>query len=165
MDTINVVIEELVKFSAKGLTTMEGVTDDKISVFERKYSLTLPSDYKFFLKRTNGLDLMGTTVYGIYEESSFMSLARAFNIEHYEVDNGMPIYLIPFSPDGGGNHYCFDSTKCDEESCQVVFWQHNLSYNKEKPPKTVNNSFAEWAKEVLVDWTLEDYDYNGNKNV
>ena len=105
---------------------------------------------------------MGTTVYGIYSDSPHMSLGRAFNIEHYEVENAMPTYLIPFSPDGGGNHYCFDSTRCLEESCKIVFWQHNLPYSKENLPETVNNSFTEWAKEVLVDWTLED-DTTANK--
>jgi len=33
---------------------------------------------------------MGTLLYGIYSESTTMSLDRAFNIEHYEVDNEMP---------------------------------------------------------------------------
>jgi len=92
-----------------------------------------------------------------------MSLGKAFNIEHFEVDNKMPIHLIPFSPDGGGNQYCFDSTRCDTESCKIVFWQHNLSYNEGRLPETVNNTFTEWAKEVLVDWMLEDYDHNGIK--
>ncbi len=164
MDTIDIVIDEILKFSTMVLTVMDGVTEDKISAFELKYSLVLPNDYKTFLKRANGLVLIGTTVYGVYDESVYMSLGRAFNIEHCEVDNEMPIYLIPFSPDGGGNHYCFDSTRCDGESCKIVFWQHNLSYSKENPPETVNNSFSEWAKEVLVDWTLEDYDHNGNRN-
>ena len=165
MNTIAIVIEEILKFSSRVLTITDGVTEVEIKAFEEKYNLNLPGDYKTFLEKTNGLDLMGTIVYGIYDESTTMSLGRAFNIEHYEVDNEMPTYLIPFSPDGGGNHYCFDATRGDGVSCKVVFWQHNLLYSKESPPKTVNNSFTEWAKEVLVDWTLEDYDHNGNRNV
>jgi cell wall assembly regulator SMI1 len=164
MDTIYSVINEILKFSTRVLTVKDGVTEGEIRAFEEKYNLNLPNDYKTFLKRTNGLDLMGAIVYGINDESVYMSLDRAFKIEHYEVDNEMPIYLIPFSPDGGGNHYCFDSTRCDGESCKVIFWQHNRSYTEENPPEMVNDSFAAWAKEVLVDWTLEDYDYNGNKN-
>ncbi|MBS1947145.1 MAG: SMI1/KNR4 family protein [Bacteroidetes bacterium] len=165
MDVINSVIEELLKFSRTVLTVADGATEEKIRDFEGKYSLKLPNDYQTFLKRTNGLKLMGTVVYGIYDESVYMSLGRAFSVEHYEVENEMPKNLIPFSPDGGGNHYCFDSTRCDEKSCKVVFWQYNRSYSEENPPETVNDSFAAWVKEVLVDWTLEDYDYNGNRNV
>ena len=164
MDTINSVIDEILKFSTKVLTVTDGITEDKIMAFEEKYSLTLPNDYKALLKRTNGLSLMGTVVYGIYDESVYMSLGRAFTIEHSEVENEMPAYLIPFSPDGGGNHYCFDSTRCEEKSCKVIFWQYDRSYSEENPPETVNDSFAAWAKEVLVDWTLEDFDYNGNRN-
>ena len=160
---MNHVIEQLFKFSKGVLTIAEAVTDIQIHAFEEKYNLILPDDYKVFLKRTNGIDLMGTQVYGIYDEPIHMSLGRAFNIEHFEVENEMPGYLIPFSPDGGGNHYCFDSTRCNSESCKVVFWQHDLSYSEEDPPEIVNDSFAEWAQEVLVDWTLQDYDYNGDK--
>ena len=164
MDTIDNILEEILKFSRRVLTVAEGVTEDEIRAFEEKHSLMLPEDYKTFLKRTNGLNLIGTIVYGIYDDPVYMSLDRAFNIEHYEVENEMPPYLIPFSPDGGGNHYCFDSTRRDEKSCKIIFWQHDRSYSDENPPETVNDSFAGWAKEVLVEWTLEDYDYNGNKN-
>jgi len=165
MDTIDIVIDEILKFSTTVLTVIDGVAGNKIGAFQEKYVLNLPNDYKTFLRRTNGLDLMGTAVYGIHDETAYMSLGRAFNVEHYEVANEMPIHLIPFSPDGGGNHYCFDSGRCNTESCKIVFWQHDLSYTEEKPPETVNNSFAEWARQVLVDWTLEDYDYNGNEVV
>jgi len=72
--------------------------------------------------------------------------------------------LIPFSPDGGGNHYCFDSTRCDGESCKVVFGSI-ICHTARRTSETVNNSFTEWAKEVLVDWTLEDYDHNETGNV
>jgi hypothetical protein len=163
MDTIDNALEEILKFSKRVLSVTDGIAEERIRAFEGKYSVILPDDYKAFLKKTNGLNLMGTVVYGIYDESAYMSLGRAFNIEHNEVENEMPAYLIPFSPDGGGNHYCFDSTRCDGESCKVVFWQHNRSYSQENPPETVNDSFVAWVKEVLVDWTLEDYDHDGNK--
>lgn len=101
MDTIDSVIDEIFKFSTKVLTVTDGVTENRIRAFEEKYSLTLPNDYKTFLRRTNGLNLMGTVVFGITDESAYMSLDKAFNIEHYEVENEMPFYLIPFSPDGG----------------------------------------------------------------
>ena len=61
----------------------------------------------------------------------------------------------------GDNHYCFDSTTCDEQSCKIIFWQHDIYYSNEDPPEVANNSLAEWVKEVLIDWTLEEYDYNG----
>jgi len=71
-------------------------------------------------------------------------------------------YLVPFSPDGGGNHYCFDTRTINENSCNVVFWQHDYPYSEDDPPEVTNTSFTEWMKEVVIDWTLEDYDYDGN---
>jgi cell wall assembly regulator SMI1 len=128
--TINDVITELLTFSTKVLDLNDGVSEDKINAFEKKHGLVLPNDYKILIRKTNGLDLLGTTVYGIYDDSVFMSLDGAFNVEHFEVDNEMPVNLIPFSPDGRGNHYCFDSRKCDNESCKIVFWQHDAQYDE-----------------------------------
>ena len=162
MELIYSVIDELLKFSSKVLTLNEGVMESTLNDFEINHNLILPSDYKILLRRTNGLDLMGSTVYGIYDESLFLSLDGAYKIEHNEVGNKMPLNLIPFSPDGRGNHYCFDSTICNDESCRVVFWEHYLTYNDEYPPEIVNESFAEWVNEVLIEWKLERYDHDGN---
>jgi len=161
---INAVIDEILKFSPRILDFYEGVSEDKIKEFETQHNLVLPNDYKVFLRKSNGLNLMGTVVFGIRNDIVFLSLDASYKLEHYEVGNEMPLNLVPFSPDGAGNHYCFDSNKCDGLSCQVVFWQHDLSYSEEEPPEVVNNSFAEWAKEVLIDWTLEDYDYDGTES-
>jgi cell wall assembly regulator SMI1 len=162
MELIYSVIDELLKFSPIVLTTSEGVTEEAIGEFEKNHNLVLPNDYKILLRRTNGLDLMGSTVYGIYDESVVMSLGAVFKFEHDGVENEMPDNLIPFSPDGRGNHYCFDSTKCDGQSCKVIFWDHDLIYDEENPPEIVNDSFAAWANQVLIEWILEQYDHNGN---
>jgi cell wall assembly regulator SMI1 len=162
MKLIYSVIDELLKFSSRVLTLNDRASEDKINEFEKNHNLVLPNDYKILLRRTNGLDLMGSTVYGIYDESVIMSLDGVFKFEHYEVENEMPDNLIPFSPDGRGNHYCFDSAKCNNESCKVIFWDHELIYDMENPPEIVNDSFAEWANQVLIEWILEQYDHNGN---
>ena len=158
------VINEILKFSPAVLTLHKGVDEDKISEFEKRFGLALPNDYKDLLRWSNGLELMGIVVFGIFDDSILSSLGGAYKVEHYEVGNAMTLNLVPFSPDGGGNHYCFDSKKCDEQSCQISFWQHNLSYTEDESPEVVNHSFAEWVKEVVIDWTLEDYDHNGVKN-
>ncbi len=107
---------------------------------------------------------MSTIVYGIGKLSP-VSLESIFTIEHNEVRNKMPEYLIPFSPDGLGNHYCFDMRSRDAESCSIIFWQHDLAYTDDESPEVVNASFADWVQEVVIDWTLEDFDYNGDKKI
>jgi hypothetical protein len=62
MELIYSVIDELLKFSSKVLTLNEGVMESTLNDFEINHNLILPSDYKILLRRTNGLDLMGSTV-------------------------------------------------------------------------------------------------------
>jgi len=163
MTDIQEVINEILKFSPNVLGLSEGVAEDKINAFEKQHNLVLPDDYKILLRRTNGLSLVGTVVFGIYDDAVSSSLGGSYNIEHYEVGNEMPMHLVPFSPDGAGNHYCFDTNKFNRQSCEIVFWQHDFYYDEGDLPEVVNNSFAEWAQEVLIDWTLEDHDYEGNE--
>lgn len=156
--------EEVQKFSAHMYQFYEAVEESKITAFEQQHNLVLPADYKLFLSKTNGIDFMGVVVYGIYDDTTFKSLGGSYAFEHYEAGNPMPLNLVPFSPDGAGNHYCFDADNTTE-SGKIIFWQHDLSYNSDNPPEIVNESFAEWTKEVLIEWTLEDYDHSGNKRI
>jgi hypothetical protein len=163
MENIDRLVNELHKFSPSIISFEAPVDKRSILDFHVRHNLTLPTDYIHFLEKNNGTNLFGTIIYGVATGEPSTDLEMNYKFEHHEVGNPMQEYLVPFSPDGGGNHYCFDTRKCDENSCLVVFWQHNYTYSNEDPPAVVNNSFAEWLKEVVIDWTLEDYDYSGNK--
>lgn len=163
METIEALIKQLEFFSAELIDLRQPISEEKILEFERKFNFQLPKDYKTFLMAHNGLSLMGITIYGIDNGSEAFSLEKSYLFEHYEVDHPMPEYLVPFSPDGAGNHYCFDLRTCSVELCEIVFWQHDLIYDDDNCPEVVNESFTSWVKEVVIDWTLEDYDYSGKK--
>lgn len=70
---------------------------------------------------TNGFSLMGDEVLGITKNK--YDLVNAYQFEHYEVINSQYEYLIPFSPDGFGNSYCFDTRIKTNQgfSNQIVF--------------------------------------------
>src|SRR5258705_11053081 len=102
MNIDNTIIE-IEKFSKAILSVGSTIEDYKITDFETKYSITLPNDYKTFARKCNGLELFGTKIYGIKENDNKYSLHESYVFEHYEVENAMPLYLVPFSPDGGGN--------------------------------------------------------------
>jgi cell wall assembly regulator SMI1 len=157
------IIEELEKFSRDILSLNTSVKQGEILRFEEKYNLKLPLDYKTLINKYNGISLYGVSVYGINEGNNSYSLEECYSFEHYEVENKMPLYLIPFSPDGGGNHYCFDSRKNDKDSCPIIFWQHDYPYSDEDLPEVTNTNFVDWVKEVMIDWTLEDYNYDGTE--
>ena len=66
----------------------------------------------------------------------------------------MPLHLIPFSPDGGGNYYCFDI-----RNNNIVFWDSEYDYSNDIP-EVAYNTLAEMMREVFIEWTLEDLDIN-----
>jgi hypothetical protein len=154
-------IKELQKFSTDILSLDKPVHEDAIYAFEEKYNLKLPSDYKMLVRVHNGISLMGTDIYGIAKSDNSYSLEDCYVFEHYKVENKMPLHLIPFSPDGGGNHYCFDTRFCNNPLSCIVFWQHDYSYSNDDQPEIVNEGLGNWIKEVMIDWTLEDYNYDG----
>ena len=131
-------IKEVEKFSSIILTIGEPLEGTVIANFEVKYNLNLPKDYKILLEKHNGINLYGIEIYGIIQNQNagLTSLEETYLFEHYEVENVMPFYLIPFSPDGGGNHYCFDTRFNNDTSCPVVFWQHDYLYSDEKTNTT-----------------------------
>lgn len=163
MKTIEELIQQLKLFSSELIDLHPSMDEVSIFKFEEKFGLQLPKDYRTFLKIHNGLSLIGATIYGIDDGSKSFSLEKCYFIEHDEVDNPMPQYFVPFSPDGMGNHYCFDLRSCNLESCTIVFWQHDLIYDDENKPEVVNSNFPDWVDEAVINWTLEDYDYKGNK--
>lgn len=162
MENIDQLLKELYMFSDCILTLNDSLIDfSSVETFEEKNHLKLPNDYKYFLSKHNGIDLMGVTVYGFNDSEE--SISDVYNFEHFEVEYPQYSFLVPFSPDGGGNFYCFDTSKPSKNSCKIIFWESNYEYTADDMPEVVNSSFAEWIKQVVLDWTLEDYDYNGNK--
>jgi SMI1-KNR4 cell-wall len=163
IDTISGVVNELNKFSKELVSIGGKIEDNRISEFETEFNVQFPGDYKLFLSVANGFSLLGTEVYGIYakKETPF-SLRELYIIEHYEVQTPQPKYLLPFSPDGGGNFYCFDTRILQNNSCPVVFWVSNYPYTDQDVPEIVNESFVEWMNEIVFQGTLEDYDYDGS---
>jgi cell wall assembly regulator SMI1 len=164
MSILNI-ITELKKFSSSILSLKNPIDEELIIEFEKNHNVNLPPDYKLLLQQHNGVILYGTEIYGIEKkgvETSY-ALDNCYIIEHFEVANPMPLYLVPFSPDGGGNHYCFDTRFCDTNSCPIVFWQHDYLYSETNPPEVTNNDLSDWIHEVMIEWTLEDYNYDGSE--
>jgi len=160
------IINELKKFDSKVLDLNEPLTNlELIYKFEITNKVILPNDYKEFIKEINGFSLMGIEVYGVLPEDNPNSLFSIYDYEHNYIKVTQYDYLVPFSPDGGGNFYCFDTRSLNNETdiCPIVFWVSNYEYTESDQPEIVNADFLEFIQEVVIEWTLEDYDYNGNE--
>lgn len=157
------VFVELMKFSASIIDVGKPINDSRLEQFEKTIQYELPIDFKFFLKKINGFSLMGTAVFGIDSEYRDSSLDKIYEFEHNHVENKMPLQLLPFSNDGRGNHYCLDLNSLDSSNlCRVVFWQWDFEYESVDNIEICNESFCEWVKEEMIEWTLEEYNYDGS---
>lgn len=164
MNNCEAVASELLQFSKEVLELGNPITDDRLELFEQKIGYDLPLDFKYFLKRFNRFSLRGTEVMGIGDEFKESSLEKVYNFEHVEVGNKMPAQFLPFSNDGSGNHYCLDLSRISElKTCPIIFWQWDFEYESIDDVETCNENFYEWIKEVMIEWTLEDYNYDGTE--
>ena len=148
-------------FTNELLFVNEPILDDRLESFEKKNKIKLPLDFKYLLSKHNGFSLNGTEVLGLDDKFKESSLEKVYDFEHYIVENKMPTEYIPFSPDGRENHYCLDLSRLSNDICPIVFWQWDYKYENKEEIETCNNSFHEWVKEVLINWTLDEYNYDG----
>ncbi len=134
-----------------------------ITAFETQHHLCLPADYKRVLMHMNGFSLMGNDVYGI--DDSPTSLAAVYHREHALVNYPQDAHLVPFSDDGRGNFYCFDTRFITTETatCPIIFWVSNYVYTADDQPDVVYDDFIACVQEVIIDWALEDHDHDGNE--
>lgn len=165
MTDVEAVVEELGKFAPAVCERGDPVNLDLVAAFERATGLTLPADYRAVMACVNGFSVMGSEVYGLRGLDEPASLEAVYRREHVEVYVPQPAYLVPFSPDGGGNFYCFDTRHPSTAtgSCPVVFWVSNYRYTEADPPEVVYPTFLAFVQEVVIAWSLEDYDYDGNE--
>lgn len=158
------VLNELHLFSTDLVSFGEPIKDNRLEELENSIGYSLPEDFKYIMKIHNGITLNGNQILGLDLSFREESLDKVYYFEHNEAGNKIPAYFLPFSPDGRGNHYCLDLSNLDKENlCPVVFWQSDFKYEDMNLVEVCNDSFHDWIKEVMIDWTLEDYDYDGSE--
>lgn len=158
----DLVLSKLQEFPAHLLHLGKPILDNRLEEFEKQLRFRLPVDFKYILTHHNFFSLFGTAVLGIDDQLGNNSLERVYHFEHEEVDNPMLKEYLPFSPDGGGSHYCLDLSRLENGVCPVVFWQHDVEYSDKREVETCNASFIAWMDEVMIGWTLEDMKVDDN---
>ncbi|MDO7886361.1 SMI1/KNR4 family protein [Hymenobacter cheonanensis] len=152
MEEVDFLVAELRRFSPDIAELGTAVNSQLVTQFEREHDFVLPNDYKLTIAQINGFSVMGAEVYGLHGKTSSPSLESVYQREHTDVFYPQPSYLIPFSGDGGGNFYCFDTRfeSADEQSSPVVFWVSNYPYTEDDPPVITNDSFLDFVREVII---------------
>lgn len=144
-------IMELREYDSSIVSFEDAASEQHITETENHIGRALPVEYKEFVRRHNGLDFTCDYILRVGNDVQPVaySLNDVYDFEHCDAYNPMPPDLIPFAPDGYGNHYCFDMA----QNGAVVFWQHDLQYGSDRHPEVVYNSMAEMIREVFIDWS------------
>lgn len=140
------------------------IADSRLDLLEKQIGFRLPADFKYLLKKHNGFSLAGTQVYGLDAAFRALSLDQVYSDEHSSLmATWMPVNYLPFSPDGAGNHYCLVLSKETKKNCPVAFWQYDAKYDSYNSIEICNASFTDWVEEVMIQWTLDCYNYDGSE--
>lgn len=139
--------------------------------------VSIPIDYISISNRFNLQSINGRQLYSNYLLTSQESISKAIISKDYILylnrwKELLPKlsqyeYLIPFSPDGFGNSYCFDTRIKTNQgfSNQIVFWQHDYEYSETDLPEITNNSLIDFINNWIIGNTLKYYDYEGNEKL
>lgn len=152
MDTNHIsitdVIERLKEFPEEALDWNAPTDMQRLQDFEREFNIELPHEFVTLLKETNGFSPEGFEVIGFSTPDYKYGLEETYQDEHFEMGNPMPAHLVPFSPDGFGNHYCFDV-----KSHHIVFWEHDVDYTQHYPI-VICKSLAEFIQNEMIEETF-----------
>ena len=136
-----------------GMEEYQEIREKDVTTIEKKLFYVLPKDFKFFLLNYNWIIIPWDYIYCIkIRDGEFIFDLYKNSIDEYNSLNPMPKYLVPFSPNGRGDHYCFN--KKDDK---IYFWQHDAPECDWNPDYECD-TFTEWletsikeALEVLLD--------------
>jgi hypothetical protein len=88
-------------------------------------------------------------VYGLGSDiPTHLDLVKNTVAERTENEPSLPSHLVPVMGDGGGNHYCLDTSKIEGE-CPIIFWDHEA--DEGQATKRVSQSFESWLIKQLDD--------------
>lgn len=109
-------------------------TDAEIAVVEGELGYTLPDSYKRLQKEFGEYSGVAD-IYGVKPTPSpLQNIVGITMVERYECFPPVPDHLIPFSDNGGGDSYCFDTSRLRNGECPVVFWDHEGDQDQQPEP-------------------------------
>lgn len=109
-------------------------SDEQVKKFEKKYNVNFPSEFTDFIVKHNGAR---PDPYLIDAEKKKEIPAKgflSFNLMDKPEDiwstydtlkSKLPVNIIPFMGDEGGNYFCIDLDPL-EEIRRIVYWEHEM---------------------------------------
>jgi cell wall assembly regulator SMI1 len=135
----------------------EGATEVEIRQAEVQLGVTFPPTYAAFLREVGWLSVDYLQTFGLGRGTpDHYELVRCVLDERHVGHPHIPPHLLPFRNDGGGNHYCLDTSQKNEQGeCPVVFWDHEAEEGPDQTPAQVAPDFHTWLLDELRDLSVE----------
>jgi hypothetical protein len=126
-----------------------GCSSEGVSEIEHALGVVLPQSYRRFLKEF-AYATWPDYIYGLWTGPvRGFDVVRLTQDERSEAEPPLPRHLVPFSPDGWGNHFCLDTSRMKDGECPVVFWDHEMG--SDQTPTVVCATFLAWLGEAMKD--------------
>ncbi|MCP4325787.1 MAG: SMI1/KNR4 family protein [Alteromonadales bacterium] len=123
---------------------------NEIESVENELGVKLPDSYCAFQLKLGDFDEGFLDIYSVRSpQDGNINIAGITRMEQNECEPKMPQHLIPFSDNGGGDSYCFDTSDPNKSECRVVFWDHTAS--EDQKPEIVACDFLEWIENEIME--------------
>jgi hypothetical protein len=127
-----------------------GATEQEIVAAERQLGASFPKAFRSYLGECGYLEYGSAEFYGLgVGVPKHLELVRRTIEERTQFHPHIPVHLVPFMANGGGDHYCIDlSAPIDDPP--VVFWDHALGATQQ--PYQLADTFSSWLLEHTDEW-------------
>jgi len=133
-----------------GVKTGRGASEETIVAAERKLGVVFPKAFRQFLSQWGYFEFRSAESYGLGDGvPAHLDLVRNTQVERNQFHPHIPTHLIPFMPNGCGDHYCIDISAVGDDP-PVVFWDHELDVNQ--TPQVLAETFSLWLNKRTGDW-------------
>ena len=122
-------------------------TESDINAAEDAMQVIIPADYRRFIKEF-GASSWPSPMCGVGAEVSWdLILADAVQAARSYERKPLPDHLLPFSPFGKHDYYCFDLSRMSDGECPIVYWKPNQSSSS---PSDCFVSFVDWLELMIA---------------
>jgi len=129
--------------------TGNGADDETIATAENKLGVIFPKAFRRFLSEWGYFEYKSAESYGLGDGvPSHLDLVRNALAERNQFHPHIPPHLVPFMPNGCGDHYCIDTSVARDDP-PVVFWDHELDVNQK--PLILAKTFSSWLNDRTND--------------
>lgn len=134
---------EKMKFVAHPTTVSD------IQEAERALGTQFPESYRWFQLEFGDVEWAPIDIYSVRLVVSEygVNIVAENQKARTEFFPPLPVHLIAFSDDGGGDYVCFDTSRQESNEYSVVWWYHDLDENQE--PEEAGSSFLDWIDSEL----------------